>query len=66
MTLPGLRRMTSATTEIRALRDEIAALRAEVSELRERVEPRPAVRRLPGVDRVCEWGPATYSGARRR
>jgi hypothetical protein len=65
MTLPGLRRMTSATTEIRALRDEIAALRAEVSELRERVEPRPAVRRS-GVDRVCEWGPSTYAGARRR
>jgi hypothetical protein len=66
MTLPGLRRTTSATAEIRALRDEIAALRAEVSELRERVTPKPVVRQAPGIERVCEWGPSTYAASRRR
>jgi cell division protein FtsB len=74
MSLAPLRWLT-ATAELRALRAENAALRAERDALREQVhlrrQPRPvvrqqSVRQAPGIERVCEWGPATYAGARRR
>lgn len=67
MTLPAPFRWLTATAEIRALREENAALRAERDALRERMAPgRTRVQPQAGIDRVCEWGPATYAAASRR